>query len=170
MTLPRTLTILVATVTTIGALLADLVVPDLAAQHVHNPGWPPHAKFHDAQYVVMTVLLGLIGLGLAARPGPTLRARLLCADAVVATPWLGMLGALLFPGTAAYDPEFADRTVFVLGMHGQIFMAVVLLLALVGSVAGALRTPARRPVEPMPHAAHCACSVPGTRGRTTLSD
>ncbi|MGN9766100.1 DUF6640 family protein [Micromonospora sp. SD12] len=149
MTLPRTLTILVATVTTISAVLADLVVPDLAAQHVHNPGWPPHAKFHDAQYVVMTVLLGLVGLALAARPGPTLRARLLCADAVVATPWLGMLGALLFPGTAAYDPEFADQTVFVLGLHGQIFMAVVLLLVLIGSAAGALRMSVHHPVVPV---------------------
>ncbi|GAA3170660.1 hypothetical protein [Nonomuraea salmonea] len=44
--------------------------------------------------------------------------------AVLATPWLGMVGALLFPGTATYDPEFAGRTVFRsrparAGLHGD---------------------------------------------------
>jgi len=59
-------------------------------------------------------------------------------DAVLlSTPWLGMLGALLFPGTATYDPEFADDTVFVLGVHGQVFLALVLLVALL--VAGTAR-------------------------------
>jgi hypothetical protein len=69
------------------------------------------------------------------------RPRLLCAAVILATPWLGMLAALLFPGTATYDPEFADRTVFVLGLHGQVFLALVLLLALLGAVAAVLRAP-----------------------------
>jgi hypothetical protein len=50
-----------------------------------------------------------------------------------------MLGALLFPGTATYDPEFADATVFVLGLHGQVFLALVLLAALVTAVWGSMR-------------------------------
>ncbi|MEV4569820.1 DUF6640 family protein [Nonomuraea sp. NPDC049419] len=69
MRLPRILIIAVAVITMAGAMLADLVIPELAAQHAFNPAWPPHAKFHDAQYMVMTVLLGLIGLVLALRPG-----------------------------------------------------------------------------------------------------
>ncbi|WP_327151790.1 hypothetical protein [Nocardia sp. NBC_01329] len=56
-----------------------------------------------------------------------------------ATPWLGMAGALLFPDTATYDPEFADRTFFVLGVHGQVFMALILLTALLGAVAASWR-------------------------------
>ncbi|NRQ38933.1 hypothetical protein HII36_45010 [Nonomuraea sp. NN258] len=138
MLLPRILIIAVAAITTVGAVLADLVVPDLAAQHAFNPAWPPHAKFHDAQYMVMTVLLGLAGLTLALRPG---RNTLLAAAAVLAIPWLGMIGALLFPGTATYDPEFAGRTVFVLGLHGQVFMAIVLLVALLAATAATLRGP-----------------------------
>ncbi|MFI2236676.1 DUF6640 family protein [Streptomyces chrestomyceticus] len=138
MPLPRIVIVAVGAITTVSAVIADLVVPDLAAQHAFNPGWPPHAKFHDAQYMVMTVLLGLIGLALALwRQDRNTRGRLLCAAAVLAVPWLGMFGALAFPGTATYDPEFADRTVFVLGMHGQVFMAVVLLLALLGAAAAA---------------------------------
>ncbi|SEH02065.1 hypothetical protein SAMN05444920_123121 [Nonomuraea solani] len=65
------------------------------------------------------------------------------AAAVLATPWLGMIGALLFPGTATYDPEFSGRTVFVLGLHGQVFMAAVLLLALTGATAATLRASRR---------------------------
>ncbi|GAT70678.1 hypothetical protein PS9374_06364 [Planomonospora sphaerica] len=145
MRLPRFLITFVAAITTVSAVLADLVIPDLAAQHAFNPGWPPHAKFHDAQYMVMTVLLGLIGLTLALRRG---RDALLHAAAVLSVPWVGMIGALLFPGTAAYDPEFADRTVFVLGLHGQVFMAVVLLLVLLGAAAAARRTPAGPAASP----------------------
>lgn len=52
-----------------------------------------------------------------------------------------MFGALLFPGTATYDPEFADRAVFVLGLHGQVFMALVLIVALLGAAAAAWRMP-----------------------------
>ncbi|GAA0942692.1 DUF6640 family protein [Nonomuraea longicatena] len=139
MPLPRILITAVAVITTVGAVLADLVIPDLAAQHAFNPAWPPHAKFHDAQYMVMTVLLGLTGLVLAARPD---RAGRLSAIAILATPWLGMIGALLFPDTATHDPEFADQTVFVLGLHGQVFMAIVLLLALLVAAAATLRSPA----------------------------
>ncbi|WP_431917968.1 DUF6640 family protein [Nonomuraea jabiensis] len=135
MSLPRILIIAVAVITMVSAVLADLVIPDLAAQHAFNPAWPPHAKFHDAQYMVMTVLLGLTGLALALRRS---RNTLLHAATVLATPWLGMIGALLFPGTATYDPEFADRTVFVLGLHGQVFMAIVLLLALLVATAATL--------------------------------
>jgi hypothetical protein len=140
---PRIVVATVAVVTALGALLADVVVPDLAAQHIFNDAWPPHAKFHDAQYVVMSMLLGAIGLALVARAHRHARNRLLWAAALLSTPWLGMFGALLFPGTAAYDPEFADDSVFVLGLPGQVFLALVLLVALLAAVARA-STGARR--------------------------
>jgi hypothetical protein len=133
MTWPKIVVGVVAVVTALGALLADVVVPDLAAQHAFNDAWPPHAKFHDAQYVVMSILLGALGLALVARN------HVLWAAALLSTPWLGMLGALLFPGTATYDPEFADDTVFILGLHGQVFLALVLLVALGSAVVGSSR-------------------------------
>ncbi|MGI5221986.1 DUF6640 family protein [Nocardia sp. CA-290969] len=136
----------VAVITMAGAVLADLVVPDLAAQHAFNDNWPPHAKFHDAQYMVMTVLLGAIGLALLRR-GTNPRGRLLCAAAVLSTPWIGMVVALVFPGTATYDPEFHDRTLFVLGLHGQVFLAIILLVALIVASVAVFRT---TPPEPRP--------------------
>jgi hypothetical protein len=143
---PRIVVGVVAVVTMFGALLADLVVPDLAAQHAFNDAWPPHAKFHDAQYVVMSILLGAIGLALVARAHRDARSRLLLAAALLSTPWLGMFGALAFPGTATHDPEFADDTVFVLGLHGQVFLALVLLSALLAAVIPAARAPRKQDV------------------------
>lgn len=134
----RTTLAAVAVITMAGAVLADLVIPELAAQHAFNDNWPPHAKFHDAQYMVMTVLLGVIGLALLRR-GANMRGRLLCAAAVLATPWIGMIAALVFPGTATYDPEFHDRTLFILGLHGQVFLAIILLTALITVAVGVFR-------------------------------
>ncbi|MBB5852074.1 DUF6640 family protein [Amycolatopsis umgeniensis] len=144
MALSRTLIIGVGVITTVSAVLADLVVPELAAQHAFNPGWPPHAKFHDAQYMVMTVLLGLLGLTLALRRA----GNLVHAAGVLAVPWLGMIGALSFPGTATYDPEFADRTLFVLGLHGQVLMAIVLILVLLAAVVATPRPPSDSGARP----------------------
>ena len=122
--LSKVLIALVAVETALGALLFDLVLADTADQHLHNPAWPPHAKFHDAQYIVMSLGLGLLALVLLAR------GRLLVAVGVLAVPWASMFVALLFPGTATYDPEFEGDTTFVLGLHGQMFMAAVTLLLL----------------------------------------
>ncbi|SOD61171.1 hypothetical protein SAMN06297387_10310 [Streptomyces zhaozhouensis] len=144
MPLSRVLIIVVGVITTVSAVLADLVIPDLAAQHAFNPAWPPHAKFHDAQYMVMTVLLGLTGLALTLRRTGDTRGGLLCATAVLAIPWLGMIGALLFPATATHDAEFADETLFVLGLHGQVFLAISLLLALLVAATATLRTSPKR--------------------------
>ncbi|MFD0479631.1 DUF6640 family protein [Nonomuraea thailandensis] len=141
-TLPRALVALAAAETALGALLFDLVLHDTAHEHMFNPAWSPHAKFHDAQYIVTSLALGLLALALlAGRRGDT-HARLLWAAGIVAVPWASMFPALLFPGTATYDPEFGDETQFVLGLHGQMFMALVTLAML--AVATFLATARRR--------------------------
>jgi hypothetical protein len=105
---PRSLVGLVGVATAVGALSADFLVPATARQHMRNPRWPGHAKFHDAQYIVMSGLLGALGLRLVtSRQGDTDR-DLVTAAALLATPWLGMYGAALFPGTAVVDEEFAS--------------------------------------------------------------
>ncbi|MEV4398896.1 DUF6640 family protein [Nonomuraea sp. NPDC049607] len=123
--LPRVLIALVAVETALGALLFDLVLHDTAHEHMYNPAWPPHAKFHDAQYIVTSLALGLLALLLLVRRHGDTHSRLLWSAGIVAVPWAGMFPALLFPGTATYDPEFKDETQFVLGLHGQLFMAAV---------------------------------------------
>lgn len=122
--LARILLVLMAAETALGALLFDLVLHDTANQHLFNPTWPPHAKFHDAQYIVMSLALGTIALILVFKD------RLITATAVLAVPWASMFPALLFPGTASYDPEFKSETTFVLGLHGQMFEALITLAIL----------------------------------------
>lgn len=128
----RVLAVLVAVVTLFGALLADFVVPASAAQHLRNDAWPPHAKFHDAQYIVMTILLGMVALILLLRRGGGSRSRVWTACAILSTPWLGLLGAMLFPGTAVHDPGFDNGS--ILGLHPQVLMALILLALLFAAV------------------------------------
>ncbi|MEU4413711.1 DUF6640 family protein [Nocardia salmonicida] len=130
---PRVLAVLVAIVTVFGALLADFVIPASAAQHLRNDAWPPHAKFHDAQYIVMSILLGVLALTLLLRRDGGARSRVWTACAILATPWLGLLAAMLFPGTAVHDPEFADIT--IIGLHPQVLLAVILLAVLATAAA-----------------------------------
>ncbi|MBU9764125.1 hypothetical protein FR943_09760 [Mycobacterium sp. TNTM28] len=132
---------LVATVTMVGALLADFVIPASAVQHMRNDAWPPHAKFHDAQYIVMSTLLGAFALTLLGQRNGGIRSRIWTACAVLATPWVGLLGAMLFPRTAIHDPEFDNKT--VLGLHPQVLLAIVTLTLLVLAAGLADRGPAR---------------------------
>ncbi|MFD8098559.1 DUF6640 family protein [Nocardia fluminea] len=130
---PRVLAVLVAVVTAFGALLADFVIPAGAAQHLRNDAWPPHAKFHDAQYIVMSIMLGVLALTVLLRRDGATRSRVWTACAILATPWLGLLAALVFPGTAIHDPEFAGTT--IAGLHPQVLLAVILLALLTVAVA-----------------------------------
>ncbi|WP_019926297.1 DUF6640 family protein [Nocardia sp. BMG111209] len=139
---PRLLAVLVAIVTMFGALLADFVIPATADQHMRNDAWPPHAKFHDAQYIVMSFLLGGVSLTLLALRGGATRSRLWTACAVLAAPWLGMLSAILFPRTAVEDPEFDNPS--IARLHPQILLALILLTLLLVAVLLPARAPRRR--------------------------
>lgn len=133
-TLPRLLVGAVLLNTLLGPLLADLVIPEVANLHLHNPAWPPHAKFHDAQYIGMGLLLGVIGLVVLSGRAGDQRARFRLAAALGAVTWLAMFGALLFPGTAAQDPEHAADAVMVLGLDPQLFIALVMLVLLAAAL------------------------------------
>jgi hypothetical protein len=133
----------VSAATAVGALAADFLVPASARQHMRNPRWPGHAKFHDAQYIVMSGLLGALGLRpVTSRQGDPDR-NLRAAAALVSVPWLGMYGAALFPGTALVDEEFADPSRGrVLGMEGNLAVGTGCLVLLATAIGLAGR-PAR---------------------------
>jgi hypothetical protein len=133
----RTLVGLVGAMTAGGALAADALVPETARQHLRNPRWPGHAKFHDAQYIVMSMLLGGYSLRLvtSARGDPD--RNLLAAAAISSTPWLGMYGAAAFPGTELVDEEFDVPK--VLGLDPNLFVATACLAAL-GAGVGLARS------------------------------
>jgi hypothetical protein len=132
--LARVVLAVIAVETALGGLLFDLVINETAHEHMFNPAWPPHAKFHDAQYIVMSLMLGTLALILLARRQGDTHSRLLWAAGFLAAPWASMFPALLFPGAATYDPQFKAETQFVLGLHGQVFLALVTLAGLAVAV------------------------------------
>ena len=83
-----------ASITTIGAYLADY-----NETHLFNPKWPPHAKFHDAQTMLLSLFLCLFVLYYTWRRDST-TSHLKTALIVASFYWFSNLGSILFPGTS----------------------------------------------------------------------
>lgn len=77
---------------------------DWNEKHVYNPRWPPHAKFHNAQTLILGPLLGLSSLWFLWE-----RHQTGIAIVTASLYWVSQLGSLTFPGTALVDPEFRER-------------------------------------------------------------
>jgi uncharacterized protein DUF6640 len=111
-------------ITVLSVLTSFLAyVFDWNETHVFNPNWPPHAKFHNAQALLLGTLLGVISLFFLWGKHDLRSAVLTCS-----LYWVAQLGSLAFPGTALVDPEFRAR-------HGsraprQPMLASVLLILL----------------------------------------
>lgn len=90
-----------------GGVVADAIVPAGARQHVRNPRWPPHAKFHNWQTMLMGVFSGALSLVILFGAQPLTLASFLVAAAIAANYFAAMAFAPFFPGTAWSDPEFA---------------------------------------------------------------
>ena len=123
MVIAKWLIVLVA-VWNFGGFVVDALIPMTAKQHLHNPRWPPHAKFHNCQTMVMGIFLGLITLSILFAM-PLTFARLCLAAAVSGTYFVSMLFAPMFPGTAWHDAEFIELDPMFLGMSAQKLVALV---------------------------------------------
>lgn len=97
----------VALTTAVGPYAADW-----NETHIHNPDWPPHAKFHNAQTMSLGLSLAVTSLyQLWKRPGsagPT-RGALDSAAVCASLYWVTQISALAYPGTAAVDPPGTAR-------------------------------------------------------------
>jgi hypothetical protein len=131
MELARWLVALVAFVTAIGGLMADYFIPSSGAQHIKNPRWPPHAKFHNAQSVLMGVGLGLVVLGILFRRSQISVHDLWLAASLASIYWVAIFAAPVFPGTAFADPEFASTAPSPLGVPAQLFIGFILVAILI---------------------------------------
>ncbi len=130
---------LVALVTIIGPFAADW-----NHTHIYNPRWTPHAKFHNAQTMLLGLGLGLSTLWFAWRRSGDAGANLGTAVLFGALYWVTQAGAITFPGTAFHDPEFPPPGQPVLITIVLILLSVAYLLesrrlkgqaALLGSVS-----------------------------------
>lgn len=118
-----------AAATTIGGYLTDW-----NRTHLFNPHWPAHAKFHDAQTILLGSLSGgsalVLLLGTSGRPErPAFRA----ASGLLAIFWLSMAGSILLPNTAQADPEFADLMPKVAGVRLGPTAVSILMLVLIAA-------------------------------------
>lgn len=117
-----------------GGMVADLIAPKSAAQHIFNPLWKPHAKLHNAQAFISGVILGIIALCvLFLKPNFT-SFDFVLAVAISSVYWVAMLLASFVPQTAWVDPEFEGYWPELLGKDLNfwlcIFMVTILLIAL----------------------------------------
>lgn len=121
---------LVAAVTAAGGLCADWFIPFGARQHLKKPLWKPHAKFHNAQGILMGFGQGVLAIGLLFIC-PLSLTTILIAALIASLYWVALMAAPIFPGTAWVDPEFDDATPRPLGLHPQQLIGYVLLALLV---------------------------------------
>ena len=129
--LERWVVSLVAVITGGTAYLADWNVT-----HIFNPHWPPHAKFHNAQTMLLGTALGALSLYLLWAKVDERRYPFGLAVITASLYWLTQIGSLLFPGTALVDPEFAASVPHVAGVAvNQLVIDTVLLTLLGGAYA-----------------------------------
>jgi len=105
----RGIIVFVAFVTALGGLLADWFIPFGARQHLKNPAWPPHAKLHNAQGILMGFGQSVLTIGLLL-VAPLNRPTIVLAALIASLYWDALMFSLIFPGTAWVDPEFAAAT------------------------------------------------------------
>ncbi len=134
MEIARGLIAIVAVVTAAGGLCADYFIEAGARQHLANPAWPPHAKFHNAQAILMGFGQGVVSLAVLF-VGPLTPTRIVLAAIIASLYWVSLMFASIFPGTYWVDPEFDNDTPRPLGLHPQQLIGYVLLAVLVAAIA-----------------------------------
>lgn len=106
-------------------------IADWNKTHIYNPTWPPHAKFHNAQTMVLGAFLGMLSIYcLWFRKNVTYRQKVNEATVLAVLYWLAQFPALFFPGSKLVDST-SLRGPVVFGVElNQIIMDVVLVFPL----------------------------------------
>jgi hypothetical protein len=128
-TIGRLLISLVAVFTAVSPYLADWNVT-----HIYNPAWTPHAKFHNAQTMVLGAMLGLLSVYcLWFRKGITEKQKLNEATVLASLYWLAQLPAVFFPGTALTDPGINSiKMPIILGVEfNQLALDITVIFPLI---------------------------------------
>ncbi len=102
---------LVALVTLIGPYAADW-----NHTHIYNPHWPPHAKFHNAQTMLLGTVLAFGALWYTWKPVQVALIRknnFKVALFLAAIYWITQSLSILFPETGFTDPEFGEVPKFI---------------------------------------------------------
>ncbi len=128
-TIGKLLISLVAVFTSVAPYLADWNVT-----HIYNPMWTPHAKFHNAQTMVLGTILGFLTMYcLWFRKGVTQQQKLNEATVLASLYWLAQLPATFFPGTALTDPGINSiKMPVIFGIEfNQVIMDITVIFPLI---------------------------------------
>lgn len=118
-------------------------------EHVFNPDWHPHGRFHAAQQTGFVVVMSLGGLWLAWRRSREPHVAILAVAAAVVCFWGAEFFAFFVPGTSP-SPDLADPNTFsLLGfeVYGNLFFSGVMIALsvlaclLTGAVGGRKHEP-----------------------------
>src|SRR5687767_3743070 len=119
----------VALFTLVSIVLAvSAYAADWNETHIYNPKWPAHAKFHDAQTMLLGTLLAGATLFFTWQRQGDSATNLIAATLAAASYWIALGLSILFPGTVFLDPEFDHPSRYVLGLPGNLFAAIAELV------------------------------------------
>jgi hypothetical protein len=122
----RVLFLLSALGLALGAHMADY----FSTTHIFNDRWPPHAKFHTGQTLSMSIVLGVMTVFFAWRKTTDRKTTVYATAGFAALYWITQATAILYPGTAFYDPEFLATNSFPLGLPGQAYFEIAFLVVI----------------------------------------
>lgn len=111
----------VAALTAVGGFLTGW-----SRTHLFNRNWPPHARFHDAQ----SILLGSGGLYFLRKSGGRPGRNLALGALLPSLLWLAQAGSFLFPGTEGLEAEFPEKVPRIRGVWPNERFASAWMLAL----------------------------------------
>ena len=97
--------------------------------HIYNPRWPPHAKFHNAQTMLLGTCLGLSALWTLWMFAGNRYDKLRFSVIFSGLYWITQAGATSFPGTALVDPEFVHGGPLPAQLIVDVLMLVLLAVA-----------------------------------------
>ncbi|KAI0176548.1 hypothetical protein GGR52DRAFT_541496 [Hypoxylon sp. FL1284] len=100
---------LLLTLDALGMCFGTIFADCFNETHMFNPRWPPHAKFHNVQTVLMAVFLSGLTLYYTWRKAktPELRREFLFLSAILGSLyWFAGLLSIIPPDTMGVDPEF----------------------------------------------------------------
>ena len=97
--------------------------------HIYNPNWTPHAKFHNAQTMLLGTVIGLLSLWLLWFQNGEQTMMLRLSMVLASFYWITQAGSISFPGTALVDPEFARPGQLPAQLIVDVVMLAMLALA-----------------------------------------
>ncbi len=118
----------VAALTTVGGFLADW-----NRTHLFNPDWPPHAKFHDAQTILLGSLLGASGLYFLRGRGKHPEKDLALGALLPSFFWVAQGAGFAFPGAEGFEAEFPEKVPRVRDVWVNERFSSALMLALIAA-------------------------------------